>query len=101
MAIPAMPIHSCRICSQMTSCTRRPVWSLPGANTKQHTEVALLVGCLLLEVVDVHDVLELGRGGLGLLAFLAAHTPEDVASLLLTADLDEPARRLGHDPDDA
>ncbi len=74
---------------------------LAGADAEEHVDVALLVGGLVLEVADGDDVLELGLGRLAVLALVATQATEDEAGLFLTASLDEPAGRLGHDPDEA
>ena len=72
-----------------------------GADTKEHVQVALLVGSLFFEVANGDNVLQLSLSSLALLALVATQTAEDEAGFFFITGLDQPARRLGHEPDEA
>ena len=64
---------------------------------EEHGQVAVLRRGLALQLDDVADVLELGFGRA---VPFAAEATQDEAGFVLAADLDEPAGRFGHGPDD-
>lgn len=55
----------------------------------------------MLKLDNVLDVLELGLSPPCIFAVLAAETTKNVAGFFVSANLDEPARGLGEEPDDA
>ena len=67
---------------------------LAGADTKEHSKVGGTTGRLPLKLSDVANVLKFSLGLTDILAILTTKTSEYIASLPLTTDLDEPARRF-------
>ena len=73
---------------------------LARANAEQHVEIRAGFGTLTLEFCDVANVLEFGLSFAKVFTIFTTETAEDVASFLLTTNLDEPTRRFGEKPDD-
>ncbi|KAK8915059.1 hypothetical protein VCV18_010602 [Metarhizium anisopliae] len=67
---------------------------LAGSDAEEHMQIALLVGCLFLQITD------LCLGLFALLALAASQTLQDETGLVLATNLDEPAGRFGHEPND-
>ena len=74
---------------------------LARADTEKHGEVGLAGRSFALEFCDVADILEFGFGLANILSSLATETAKDVASLFLTANLDEPTGGLGENEHDS
>ena len=65
---------------------------------EEHSQIAGLAGGLALELDDIADILEFCF--CQTVCVLSTESAKDPATLLFTADLDEPTRGLGHGPDD-
>ena len=72
---------------------------LAGADAEQHGDVGVVLGGRAFEFGDILDVLELGLGSPSILAGFTTKTSEDVASLFVSANLDQISGRLGEEPD--
>ncbi len=58
------------------------------------------LGGLSFELSDIADILEFGLGLARIFASLTTKSSKDVTGLFLSANLDEPTRRLGEEPAD-
>ena len=65
---------------------------LAGANTEEHRDVGLCLGCLTFELSNVADVLKFCLGLANIFTSFTTQSSEDVTGLLLATDLDEPTR---------
>jgi len=70
-----------------TSCME-----FPGSNTSKHGPIALLARCFALEFNDVANILEFSLCFAHIFADFSSKSTEDVAPLIFTTNLDEPAR---------
>ncbi len=67
-----------------------------GAPTKEHSQITRLCRCFALQLDDIANVLKLS---FRLPIAFATEAAKDVTSLLVPSHLDQPAWRLGHQPD--